>query len=334
MRGIKNLFQKFRRLATHGDFMNTSYQGQTGPKSVPGKKNSSMNALKTGLFAKSTILPFEDEAQYKKHSKQVLKSLLPENGIEQAIVQQIADSLWRGARLELRSTMKRDEVFTQLTPKALAGLLGIEGQRQARAPDYLVTPNHQIPQKELVIPKKCIQQYDHLIKNVKGVANYEDVWRQYRQLFTELHYWLEGEDMLDLFMSDFKGLNVAWQQKPRFIEEHLEALNDHCWYLVYFEGLRQQIRTWMASWYFLQASESHSISQADDLLVKERRHCQSLLDTYCKMRKSTQEHLLFRQRYLEALPPPAITRRFSEVPESKDLKLENEMQQSEVESGT
>ena len=79
--------------------MNTSYQGQTGPKSVPGKKNSSMNALKTGLFAKSTILPFEDEAQYKKHSKQVLKSLLPENGIEQAIVQQIADSLWRGGRV-------------------------------------------------------------------------------------------------------------------------------------------------------------------------------------------------------------------------------------------
>ena len=40
-----------------------SNQGQTGPKSIPGQKNSSMNALKTGLFAKSTILPFEDEVQ-------------------------------------------------------------------------------------------------------------------------------------------------------------------------------------------------------------------------------------------------------------------------------
>ena len=56
-----------------------SYQGQTGPKSILGKKNSSMNALKTGLFAKSTILPFEDEAQYKKHIKQVVISLSPEN---------------------------------------------------------------------------------------------------------------------------------------------------------------------------------------------------------------------------------------------------------------
>jgi len=316
------------------NYMNTSYQGQTGPKSIPGKKNSSMNALKTGLFAKSTILPFEDEAQYKKHIKQVLKSLSPENAIEQAIAQQIADSLWRGARLELRSTMKRDEVFTQLTPQAMAGFLGIEGKRQARAPDYLVTPNHQIPQKDLVLPKKCLQQFDDLVKNVKGVANYEAVWRQYPQLFKALHYWLEDEDQVDLFMSDFKGLNVAWQQRPRLIEEHLEVFNDHCWYLVHFKDLRTQIRTWMASWYFLQARESHNITHADDLLVKERRHCQSLLDTYCKMRKSTQEHLLFRQRYLEALPPPAITRRSSKVPESKDQKLENEMQQSEVESGT
>jgi hypothetical protein len=237
--------------------------------------------------------------------------------------------------------MKRDEVFTQLTPQALAGFLGIEGKRQARAPDYLVTPNHQIHQKDLVLPKKCLQQFDHLIKNVKGVANYEAVWRQYPQLFKALHYWLEGEeDMLDLFMSDFKGLNVAWQQRPRLIEEHLEVFNDHCWYLVHFEELRPQIRTWMASWYFLQARESHSILQGDDLLVKERRQCQSLLETYCKMRKSTQEHVLFTEKYLQVLPPPVITRttveggRSSEEPNSKDHKLENEMQKSEVESAT
>jgi hypothetical protein len=180
-----------------------------------------------------------------------------------------------------------------------------------------------------------------LVKNVKGVANYEAVWRQYPHLFRALHYWLEGEeDMLDLFMSDFKGLNLAWQQRPRLIEEHLEVFNDHCWYLVHFDELRPQIRTWMASWYFLQARESHNITHADDLLVKERRQCQSLLETYCKMRKSTQEHVLFTQRYLQVLPHPAITRttveggRSSEEPNSKDQKLENEMQKSEVESVT
>ena len=248
-----------------------SNQGQTGPKSIPGKKNSSMNALKTGLFAKSTILPFEDRIQYKKHAKQVLLSLSPENAIEQALAQQIADSLWRGARLELRSTMKRDEIFTQLTPQAMAGFLGIEGQRQARAPDYLVTPNHQILKKDIVLPKKCLLYFDDLVKNVKGVANYEAVWRQYQQLFRALHYWLKSDARVDLFKSDFTALNLAWQQRPRLIEEHLEAFNDHCWYMVHFEELRPQIRTWMASWYFLRGRESQSITQADDLLVKERR---------------------------------------------------------------
>ena len=303
-----------------------SNQGQTGPKSTPGKKNSSMNALKTGLFAKSTILPFEDVTQYKKHNKQVLISLSPENAIEQAIVQQIADSLWRGARLELRSTMKREEVIKQLTPQVLAGLLGIAGKRQERAPDYLVTPNHRILQKDLALPKKCLQQFDHLVKNVKGVANYEAVWRQYQQLFTALHYWLKTDGKVDLFRSDFTALNLAWQQRPKLIEEHLEVFNDHCWYMVHFKELRSQIQIWMASWYFLRARESQSITQADDLLLKERRHCQSLLDTYCKMRKSTHEHVLFRQRCLETLPPPAGTGttsekdRSSEVP---DLKTKN-----------
>ena len=317
-----------------------SYQGQTGPKSLPGKKNSSMNALKTGLFAKSTILPFEDVSQYKKHNKQILMSLSPQSAIEQALVQQIADSLWRGARLELRSTMRRKEVIKQLTPQDLAGLLGIAGKRQARAPDYLVTPNHQILKKDIVLPKKCLQQFDHLVKNVKGVANYESVWRQYQHLFTALHFWVKADGKVDLFRSDFSALNLAWQQRPRLIEEQLEVFNDHCWYLVHFKELRPQIRNWMASWYFLRGRESQSIMQADDLLVKERRHCQSLLDTYYKMRKSTQEHLLFRQRYLEALPPSTGTGktseedRSSEVPDSKDQKLENEMQKSEVESVT
>jgi hypothetical protein len=285
-------------------------------------------------------LPFEDVAQYKKHNKQILMSLLPEIAIEQALVQQIADSLWRGTRLELRSTMKREEVINLLTPQELAGFLGIAGKRQERPPKYLVTPNHQIPKKALALPKKCLQQYDHLVKNVKGVANYEAVWRQYPELFMELHYWLKVEGKLDLFMSNFQALNLAWQQRPRMIEERLEVFNDHCWYLVYFEKFRPQIRNLMANWYFLRTQESHSITKADDFLLKERRYCLSLLDTYCKMRKSTQEQLLFSQKYLQVLEPPAITMTISkedmssEAPDSKGQKIENEMQQSVAESVT
>ena len=109
--------------------MSNVYQGQTGPKSSAGKKISSMNALKTGLFARSAVLPFEDEVQYKRHCKQVKASMSPQNAVEVALVQQIADSLWKGSRLELRSSLKREQVMGQLTPQQMAEFLGISGKR-------------------------------------------------------------------------------------------------------------------------------------------------------------------------------------------------------------
>lgn len=47
----------------------SKHQGQTGPKSIAGKRKSSMNALKSGLFAKTIVLPFEDERAYARHRK-------------------------------------------------------------------------------------------------------------------------------------------------------------------------------------------------------------------------------------------------------------------------
>ena len=318
-------------------------QGQTGPKSIAGKRISSMNALKSGFFAKSTILPFEDEAQYKKHCKQVMQSLDPQNVLEVSIAQQIADSLWKGTRLEMRSAFKREEILGNLTPAQMAQFLGIEGKRQDYAPDFLLTPNYQIPKKELAVPKKCLQQYAHLVKNVQGVANYESVWRQYKDLFTELHYWVKKNYTVELFMSGFTALNLAWQQKPKVVEEQLELLHHHLWYMVHFDELRPQIRNWMATWYFLRSREANHLTQGDDLALKERRHCQSLLDTYLKMRKSSQEQVIFTQKYLQmqlpdtnviTIPKGALAKTGSTSEGAKDdgLISENEMAQNVSES--
>jgi hypothetical protein len=43
----------------------TRAHGQTGPKTQRGKWHSKWNALKHGRYAKSTLLPFEDEAAFK-----------------------------------------------------------------------------------------------------------------------------------------------------------------------------------------------------------------------------------------------------------------------------
>lgn len=54
-----------------------------------------------------------------------------------------------------------------LTPKQMATFLGIQGKRQECAPNFLVTPNYRIAKKDLVVPKKRLSQYNHLLKNVR-----------------------------------------------------------------------------------------------------------------------------------------------------------------------
>ena len=120
--------------------------------------------------------------------------------------------------------------------------------------------------------------------------------------------------------------------------------------MVHFDELRPQIRNWMATWYFLRSREANHLTQGDDLALKERRHCQSLLDTYLKMRKSSQEQVIFTQKYLQmqlpdtnviTMPKGAVanTGPASEGAKGKGSKgdapiSENEMEQTSSQSST
>lgn len=54
----------------------------------------------------------------------------------------------------------------------------------------------------------------------------------------------------------------------------------------------------MASWYFLQGRHAREVDQLDEAVLRERRVCQSLLDSYFKMRKSQVEHAILRHSKL------------------------------------
>ena len=270
--------------------------GQTGPKSIPGKRRSSMNALKSGIFAKTPVLPCEDERAYQRHVKSILNSLLPEDALQASLAQQIADSLWRGTRQELRASLHREEIFKALTPKILGGLIGLEQERANHAPGFLLTPNYYLSAKETKRAKSLLAHFEHWQSNAKGVANYQSVWRNYLDLFTDFAIWLKPQISPELFMSNGQGLNLAWQQNPKKLEEYLICFGHLLWYQAHFDGLRPSIRTWMASWFFLQGRHAKEIDQLDEVVIKERRLCQSLLDSYFKMRKSQIEHILNRHR--------------------------------------
>jgi len=285
--------------------MSISHQGQTGPKSIAGKRNSSMNALKSGMFAKSSILQFEDEAQYRRHIKAVMASLEPEDAVQISLAQQIGDSLWRGQRQEYRASLERDEVFKALTPAMMAQFLTLKGILEKYPPAFLVDPNCKITAREAKRYKLLHQQYEHFIANVKGASNYNMVWRQYQVFFESLASWMRRIHP-PLFMASKQGLDLHWQGRPKELESFIDEFGALCWYMANFDKLRSQIRNWMGIWFFLKARQGDTIERFDDRMLQERRACQSLLDCYYRMRKSHMDHVLFTERRLMVSPPKSL----------------------------
>ena len=71
-----------------------------GPKSPGGKRRSSLNALKLGAFAKSTLLPSEDKAEFSAFARGIYADWNPVGTTERTLVEMIISTLWRHRRLQ------------------------------------------------------------------------------------------------------------------------------------------------------------------------------------------------------------------------------------------
>jgi hypothetical protein len=74
-------------------------QLSTGPTSAEGKAKSSRNALKTGLTGHTILLPGDDAEIYEAKLLQCVEAFSPVGENETALVQAIADTEWRIARI-------------------------------------------------------------------------------------------------------------------------------------------------------------------------------------------------------------------------------------------
>jgi hypothetical protein len=91
----------------------------TGPRTEPGKKRSSQNALKAGIFSRVILLKGESRSEYQSLLEGLWKSLQPEGKLEQVLVEKLATTLWRHQRLliaegaEIRKNSEFPEVSSQ-----------------------------------------------------------------------------------------------------------------------------------------------------------------------------------------------------------------------------
>jgi hypothetical protein len=69
------------------------------PASEPGRKRSSLNALRHGLTARVVVLPTEDLAAYHAFSREIVDSLDAQTPVERQFAQTVADNQWRINRI-------------------------------------------------------------------------------------------------------------------------------------------------------------------------------------------------------------------------------------------
>ena len=73
----------------------------TGPKTPAGKAVSSMNALRTGLYACTVLLPGENRAEFDQLHDGIQSFYAPANPSEQKLVDEMAALEWKIWRVEL-----------------------------------------------------------------------------------------------------------------------------------------------------------------------------------------------------------------------------------------
>jgi hypothetical protein len=81
-----------------------------GPQTDEGKKIASQNALKTGAYSNTLILPGEDESHFRQIEDQFIRDFRPEDMAEITMVRDLAVLAWKKIRLEnleLRFTLAR-----------------------------------------------------------------------------------------------------------------------------------------------------------------------------------------------------------------------------------
>jgi hypothetical protein len=124
-------------------------QFSTGPTSTTGKDRVKFNALKTGLFARTIVLPGEQQSDYEALGAHLTGEYLPQSEAERELVTTIQSTTWRLSRaVEMESALfvivaqqnieSIGEQFGHLDPQAQYALARAAGYlANARAFDQL-----------------------------------------------------------------------------------------------------------------------------------------------------------------------------------------------------
>lgn len=89
-------------------------QNSTGPKTLAGKRRSSRNAIKHGVFSRELVSVWEDDKDFRQLLSQLIDDFQPTDTFEMLQVEQMAVFAWKQSRLTGIETAALDERIGRL----------------------------------------------------------------------------------------------------------------------------------------------------------------------------------------------------------------------------
>lgn len=241
-----------------------NFQGQTGPKTEAGKNRSKFNALKHARYAKSKILPHENEKEYKHLLKDMFEDLKPEGQVQEDLVLQYVDCLWRMHRMDSRISIEQKAIFNLLTKEKMAAMLEIDELFWDFIPDYFLNLNKRFGKKQIELAALIWNQYTGLMRDFSSgeFTDWSEIRIHYDALFLEFEIWVRQQDDLSPLLTPQRdAFNPQWLANQELLFDTVKDFAISMYFQANFMSWKDQIRNWMTAWYFLQKKELKEIDQ-------------------------------------------------------------------------
>ena len=239
------------------------FQGQTGPRSNKGKEASRNNCKMThGLRAKKLLMPFEDPKEYEKHLAGIIRTLKPQDSVEDGMVDAYAYAIWSSPRAESYQQSRARKQYREFKPDLVAKCLDLHHRYQKNAPDYLLDIEYEVSAERIERANYLIDCYcrvrDSMDAEDPNSLDWAIVLEHYRALFVALDEWLVARgDEITVYGDDRKSLHMNHLENPQSL---WESLKDFCCFL-YFESnfmdFKPQIAVYLERIYWDNGFQTH-----------------------------------------------------------------------------
>lgn len=182
--------------------MKTRNKGQTGPKSIPGKKRSSLNALKHGAYSKAVVLPSEDAHDYERKVRAYQRSLKLTSELGKDLARLTVDHYWVAQRMKTQLSITQKKYYPSIDAIEFAKYLGLPQAIAQKAPAYLVNPSHQIPNEVRDQAFIVCEQIQLIKQYLPWQHSYEEFCEQYPELRLALDAYLSANQLAPLLGDD------------------------------------------------------------------------------------------------------------------------------------